>query len=299
VHWNSFRDSDLIKSNQSNGAWIGLIAKLFFPGKKLVTRCGWVRTAEMMSRHEKLQGLRRGFAKYVEWLCYRFSNAVIVTTASDKAYLVDAYGVPVEKVTVIPNTVDTRLFAPVEARAEIFSDPVRMLTVGRLAHMKNIHNLIAAVGRLDGLVNLTIVGGGDYAGELKTLAAEQACDIRFMENVNNSQLPDIYRRHDIFIMPQLYASGMSKVMIEAMACGLITIGSDLQAHREVIEDGSNGFLCGVDADSIAACTRKIIEERPGYLFGIKETARKNIVERYSMDANVDREYALYRALLAG
>lgn len=296
IHWRAFKTSDLIKSNQSNGAWVGLIAKLLFPRKKLITRCGWVRTSEMMTRHERLRGARRRAAKVVEWMCYRFSNAVIVTTPSDREFILGTYGIPRERVKVIPNTVDTRLFTPPADKA-VLSDPVRLLAVGRLAHMKNFHNLILASGRLGRAVRLTLVGGGDYASELKRLAGEQPCEIDFVANVENSDLPGIYRAHDIFIMPQLYASGMSKVMIEAMACGLLTVGSDLKAHHEVIEHGVNGFLCGLDDGSIADCIRTIIETGPERLAAVSRRAREDAVHRYSLEANVDREFSLYASLV--
>ena len=98
-------------------------------------------------------------------------------------------------------------------------------------------------------------------------------------------------------MPQLYASGMSKVMIEAMACGLITIGSNLQSHCEVIEDGVNGFLCGIDADAIRECFRKIIDCSPERRQDVAIAARKSAVEHYSLKTNINREYALYTALV--
>jgi glycosyltransferase involved in cell wall biosynthesis len=297
VHWHAFKESHIIKSNQSNGAWVGLIARMFFPGKKFVTRCGWVRNTEMMSRHERLAGIRLSTVKFVERLCYRFSNAVIVTTEADRRFIVEAYGIPAGKVTVIPNTVDTDLFFPDKQRVRRFYDPVRFLYIGRLAEMKNVHNLITAIGRLEGDACLTIVGGGDDADELRRLANEQSCSIEFIDNVDNSDLPEIYRRHDVFVMPQLYASGMSKVMIEAMSCGLPTISSNLEAHREVITDGVNGYLCEFDADSIAACAKRVIETNPDMLAELIERARIDVVEHYSMRSNIGREYELYRALL--
>jgi glycosyltransferase involved in cell wall biosynthesis len=163
--------------------------------------------------------------------------------------------------------------------------------------MKNVHNLIYAVGMLGGKASLTVLGGGDKEDDLRRLADAQNCAVEFIENVDNSDLPEVYRGHDVFVMPQLYASGMSKVMIEAMACGLPTISSDLEAHREVISDGVNGFLSGVDADAIAACARKVLGTGATELKRVAETARRDVVERYSLQSNVDREYALYRSLV--
>lgn len=297
VHWQAFRQTDLIKSNQSNGAWVGLIAKLLLPGKRLVTRCGWVRTNEMMSRHEHLQGMKRAWVKSVEWLCYKLSDAVIVTTPSDRQFIVDTYGIDAGKVKVIPNTVDTELFSPSESRKVFESNPIRVLSVGRLVHMKNYHNLIAAVSRFNGALSLTLVGGGDEEEKLKGLAAEQSCTIKFVHNTKHSDLPSMYRSHDIFIMPQVYASGMSKVMIEAMACGLITIGSDLRSHREVIEDGVNGFLCGVDADAIGECLQRIIDCSPKRRQDVATAARRSAIDCYSLKANISREYSLYTSLV--
>jgi len=115
--------------------------------------------------------------------------------------------------------------------------------------------------------------------------------------VANAALPDRLRRADVLLLPQLYGAGMSKVMIEAMACGLIVVASDIEAHRQVLADGRNGFICGMETDSIAACLRRLLDTAPDELAAIAQQGVEDVSEKYSMRSNARRELAIYRSLI--
>ena len=90
---------------------------------------------------------------------------------------------------------------------------------------------------------------------------------------------------------------MSKVLIEAMASGLIAVGSDIRAHRETISDGDNGFLCDPDPTSIRKCLERVLSLNPSSLNAITRKARQDVLDNYSMDTNALKELRILESLV--
>ena len=297
----AFRRAAIVKSNQSRGAWAGVVAKWLYPRALFVVRCGWVRTRQMMVDDERLSGYWLRWAEAVEARTFKAADVIFVTSSADRDYVLSTYGIADRKIVVMPNAVDTTLFYPLPAvgppDGETRSGRLRVVSVGRVVPMKNFQALIEAVARLDAPADLTIIGDGPYREELQRIAREANTSVIFQSCVPNSALPDQLRRADIFVMPQLYGAGMSKVILEAMACGLIVVASDIEAHRGVIEDGVNGFLCHTDVAAIGACLRRVLALDAASRRRICERARREAEEKYSMAALALREADIYRAML--
>lgn len=295
VHWKAFRYATHIKTNQSRGAWAGLLGRLFFPRKPFVVRCGWVRTDEMLRRDENLSWFEALLHKTVEALVFLVATGVIVTTPTDKQYLIRKYRVRDQKIIVIPNAVDTAIFeAPAQER--IWQKPFKVVTVGRLVEMKNFQSLLRATAHFAGDLDVEIVGDGPYRAELEALSKNLGLKIKFLGRIPNHQIPSLLKRSDIFVMPQIYGSGMSKVILEGMACGNIVIASDIQAHREVLVDGRNGFLCPPTEEGIQASLQRILALSPHELSRISKNAEADISQNYSMDRTAEIEYQWLNAL---
>lgn len=296
VHWSAFQKADIVKSNQSLGAWTGLVSKILMPKKPFVLRCGWIQTEEKMKLDNQLSKLQIFFKKFVEWLCFRFSDLVIVPSQPDRQYVETHYNLPSDKVKIIPTSIDTDIFKPSD-RQLLQKEPIKIIAIGRLVEMKNFQNLFLAVKDLNYKTEITLIGDGEYKDFLIKLAENLDINIRFLSWIPNHEIPEYLGESDIFVIPQLYGTGLSKVMREAMSCGLIVIGSDIVAHREVIKDGSNGFLCGTDSSSILECLERILSLDKKSIHNISAEARNNVVENYSMRKNAQKELELLKTLL--
>ncbi len=90
---------------------------------------------------------------------------------------------------------------------------------------------------------LVVVGRGDDVPRLKQLATNSGCGdaILFAEWVNDATLDEIYRRAAVFAMPS-NGEGFGLVYLEAMKRSLPCIASSTDASREVVVDGTTGFL---------------------------------------------------------
>lgn len=151
---------------------------------------------------------------------------------------------PKHNIEIITNGVDTELFYP--GKKNDYSGEVQLLFVSRLMLQKGVDTLIKTCGLLKerGINNfkLTIVG----EGHLKSLMFSLIDKFNLREKINFlgwkdlEELPDIYRKADIFILPSVM-EGMSSVTLQAMASGLPIVASKVLGFEEILEEDVNGL----------------------------------------------------------
>ncbi len=158
------------------------------------------------------------------------------------------------KCVTVYNGVDTTIFHPdeearkrIRRRFELTPEIVLLLSLGRLTHEKGHHLLIEAMTHLrkkDHPVKLMIVGEGEDAGHLQTLVKQFSLDdhVIFTGPVDNHETASFYNAADLFLFPTLTVEGLPFVILEAMACGIPIIASDLGGNREAIRNGEDGIL---------------------------------------------------------
>src|SRR5262249_18912344 len=92
------------------------------------------------------------------------------------------------------------------------------------------------------------------------------------------------------------SDGTSSSLLEAMACGLYPILSDIPANREWVVDGENGMLFPPgDHSALARCLERAISERP-WMSSAREMNRRLVEERANVDVNMQTLSDLLRSL---
>ena len=116
------------------------------------------------------------------------------------------------------------------------------LYVGRLVDVKNIEFLIQEFNQFPEL-NLTIVGEGKLESYLKSISNN---NITFLGHINNEELPNIYKTHDVFILPSL-SETWGLVVEEALNNGLpVIVSNRVGCHENLIKENYNGFVYAVN-----------------------------------------------------
>ena len=118
-----------------------------------------------------------------------------------------------------------------------------------------------------------------------------------MGTVPNSDMPRLLNSSEVFVLPSNY-EGSPKALLEAMACGLPVIGTDVPGIREVIQHGVNGLLCEPNEYHIASAIVNLLSDlevrrRLGH------QARKDVLEKHSQSGVVKREAELIQRMLEG
>lgn len=237
-------------------------------------------------------GLRYRLTRSIEGYALKHADAVIAICDGLRRDMV-ARGIPAERVTVIPNGVDTAEFSfgsepdrPLKAQLQL--DGCLVLGfMGSFYAYEGLDLLLDAlplIRRENRNVAVLLVGGGPAEDELKEQARRLGIEksVRFVGRVQHDDIQRYYSIVDIFVYPRHAMRLTEKVTplkpLEAMALGGIVLGSDVGGHRELIRDGENGFL--FKADDIEDLTRSIahlVRRRESWR-DIAQTARR-FVER--------------------
>lgn len=170
------------------------------------------------------------------------------------------------RLSVVPMGVDTDVFSPSGAgRAE---GPWRWFSCGRLNRVKGFDTLIAAAARLKkaGIrFEISIAGEDEQGGtgyrrevEKMILDAGLSDEIRLLGAVTQERVLAELKRADGFVLASLHEP-LGVVYMEAMACGLPTIGTRAGGVEELIEDGVSGRLVPPgDGEALAGAMQEIM-----------------------------------------
>jgi len=142
-------------------------------------------------------------------------------------------------ISVIPNGIDSKKFFPNNKKS--FEKTTKFLYAGRLNKIKGIDVLLEAFDQYsqkNKWCTLTIIGDGPLNQSLQN-KYKLNFQIIFLGRKNPEEMPNIYRNHDIFILPSLN-EGMSNTILEAMASGLPIITTDTGGNKQLIKN--NGLI---------------------------------------------------------
>ncbi len=205
----------------------------------------------------------------------RFSQTeLLVANSDDTARQLEATFDYDFEAVVAPG-VDTDRFRP-DVEPAFESDRSAILFVGRLVESKGIGDLLEAVATLEGEQAVHLVGTGqrDWVRDrAAALGLEDA--VVCHGEIPHPELPAYYTAADVFCLPSHRESfGMANV--EAMACGLPVVTSDLEGIRSYLANGENGLLAQVRDPQDLADKLEMVLESPALRSRLGERAREDV-----------------------
>ena len=136
-----------------------------------------------------------------------------------------------------------------------------------------------------------------YGGTVRRIAKERMpSQVRFLGFVANHDLPQHYRRAQVLCLPSLTET-FGIPLVEAMACGIPTVASNVGGIPEIVDDGITGLLVpAFDSTKLASAIQRLLTESDERR-DMGRAARQRAVELYSWDAVVSTLVGLYGQLL--
>lgn len=246
-----------------------------------ILHAGWVQTAGMMAAvsgyhpfllmpwgSDVLLYPNRGvFAKWLTRNVIRRADAVVCDCLAVRQRIIDLAAYPPERIGVFPWGVDLSLFA---SDSELGASTRRRLGWGdRMVVLMNrsfkpvyaVDDFIRAVPQILRSVPhalVVLIGSGPMAAQLEALVQQLGLSaaVRFLGEVANDEMPAYLNAADIFVSSSV-SDGASLSLLEAMACGLPVVVTDIPSNLEWVNDGVNGRV--VPTRSPAELANSVVE----------------------------------------
>ncbi|MDI6851770.1 MAG: glycosyltransferase family 4 protein [bacterium] len=145
---------------------------------------------------------------------------------------------------IIPNGVDLELFYP-QKKSRFVEDKINIGFLSRHEPRKGLHVLLEAFANDEELrkkAHLVIGSSGPLTEYYKKFCEENDIPATFLGKIPKEELPDFYRKIDIFVAPAIGGESFGLILLEAMACGTPVIASNIEGYTNVVVDGENGIL---------------------------------------------------------
>jgi glycosyltransferase involved in cell wall biosynthesis len=198
----------------------------------------------------------------------------LVCPSAYLAALAVRWGVPGERVTVIPNAAPPLPAVPErEAAREHFGlDAPTLAFAGRITRQKALEVALDALGQVDG-VSLVVAGDGPDLGDVKRGASERGLDgrVRFVGSLSRDDVLALFRAADASLLSSSWEN-FPHTVVEALAVGTPVVATAVGGVPELVHDGENGLLVPAgDSAALAGAIRRVVSE-PGLRERLAEAA---------------------------
>ncbi len=238
-----------------------------------------------------------------EWLLTYEATEVIVNSNYMKNELQRLFGLPYEKINVVPNGVNLNLYNGVEKdynfRRQYAADNEKIiLYVGRLVYEKGIQNLIAAMPKiLNGYHDskLIIAGRGGMIDELRDEVRRLGIDnkVYFTGYLSLDKVTKMYKCADVAVFPSTYEP-FGVVALEGMLSGTPVVVSDVGGLNEIVDHRVNGMKSYAgNPNSIADSILELLYN-PGLCAEISKNAKAKVKSQYNWNKIAQDTHFIYQ-----
>jgi glycosyltransferase involved in cell wall biosynthesis len=214
--------------------------------------------------------------------------------------LLASMGVREKNIAVIPNGVDISKYSPGTSNVKAEFKAERLFVYqGRIAPEKNVESLLRAwkQANMDAGSKLLIVGDGPLRATLEPFYGAECGVIWLGFLASEERRIEILQGADVFILPSL-VEGLSLSLLEAMACGLACLATDVGADGEVLEKGAGVVMNTKTVRSQLRTLLPLFQDHPELTTVLGQKARKRVLERYTLSKNISHLEELYQEVLA-
>ena len=288
--WLRQQKPEVVHAHLPHAAWLARWSRLAAPVRVLVDTLHSSSTGSL--------GRRLGY-RWSGWLA---NKVTAVSQAVAAAHLLAGMA-SADQLVVLPNGVDVEAWRPdAVARSTMrrelgLEDEFLWFAAGRLEPVKNYASLLSAMIQAPKTARLVIAGRGPLENELRSMAKKFGLEhrVHFL-----GFEPDVRRwmqAADGFILSSRW-EGLPMGLLEAAACALPALATDVPGTREVIVDGQTGWLAPVgDSPALGMAMTRMMRTPPEERRAMGERARQRVMEQFSLEVVLDRWEAFYAELL--
>lgn len=244
---------DVVNTHSSTDSWLVAVA------------CATVATppAIVRTRHISAPVPRNASTR---WL-YRQAKRIATTGEKLRLQVIEETGVAAGDVVSVPTGIDLTRFRPgdratARAATGLPADATIVGIVATLRSWKGHRYLVEAVKGLQRPgVALAVVGDGPQREALEQLARESGLAVTFAGN--RDDVAPWLQSFDVFCLPSYANEGVPQALMQAMACGLPVITTDVGSIGEIVTDGETGVMVPPqDAEALRTALAALLDDEP-------------------------------------
>jgi glycosyltransferase involved in cell wall biosynthesis len=217
--------------------------------------------------------LASSYADYVIKGCKK-TELIFALNNHQKEIIIEKYGVKDNNVIVIGGGYNSDIFYPPVRKKR--RGTIRLIYAGKLSFSKGVPALIEAYNDIEfegDDIELLLAGSGSGVEEkvIKNMTSNCKNKIRLLGPLTQRELADIFRSSDVFILPSFY-EGFSLVLIEALACGLAAVSTELPVIKSWLSDkmNYNGIVKFVELPRLINIDVPCNEDLPKFVSELRE-----------------------------
>jgi teichuronic acid biosynthesis glycosyltransferase TuaC len=181
---------------------------------------------------------------------------VLCVSEENKSYCVEKLGVSPDRIIVVPNAVDIHRFYPrnkyeMRQKYGMPQDCPIVAFVGHFIDRKGPLRVLESLRNCPSIKAFFLGTGPEQPRGPKVL---------FAGTIPNDKMPEYLSMADVFVLPTL-AEGSPNAIMEAMACGLPIVSSDIPCLHEMVNSRLGILVDPKDEESIASAIKKIVNDQ--------------------------------------
>jgi glycosyltransferase involved in cell wall biosynthesis len=146
-------------------------------------------------------------------------------------------------------------------------------------------------------VKLLLVGSGEEEGKIRAVLSKALGKgmVHIQSGLPHENLVEWYRAMDLFVMPSRYET-MSNAILEAQACGVPFLASDIAGNRAIANGGGGWLFEHGSAHSLSAQVKRILEG-PGEMKARGVTGAEHVRKTYNWEASAERLESIFKSCM--
>lgn len=235
--------------------------------------------------NKKYQWLRR--------LISPFLHSYVAVSGDLHRWLAEVVGIKASKNRLIYNGINLERFVPQSSKTE----PFTFIHVARLATVKDQRTLLDAIALLKSLTNepfqCWIVGDGPERDRLQRHATELGLEAPFVQWLGErNDIAQLMAQSQVFVLSSI-AEGIPMTVLEAMACGLAVVATDVGGLPELIAPAQGQLVPSRNPQAMATAMQSMLQN-PAATTEAGTRCRERVCRQFSEQAMVAQYLALYR-----
>ena len=203
-----------------------------------------------------------------------------------------------EPITIVPNGIDLSQYKVAPKNKERTTKTI--LYIGRLERRKGVKYLLQAYKLLSQEVDdisLIIAGDGPDREKLELLSEDlELPNVSFLGYISDELKMELLQQADLFCSPAVYGESFGIVLLEAMACGLVTVAGNNSGYASLMEElGALSIVNPHDDEEFARRLKLLLTQED--LRTLWQHWALDFVKQFSWPRVIDQYEALYRAAL--